>query len=122
MHSLGRSSQTSWFLFGAGSGVVLLALVGACSISTRTSEIDGYDAAVQSQAAEGALAFIRAYRAVEAPYRRQRPTSRIAVSVGVSPAQVAEVYPSDNAISSPFDQVALGRGGKGGDGGGAAHR
>jgi hypothetical protein len=55
-----RSSRASWFLAGAGSGFALLAIVGACSISTSTSEIENYDAAVQSQTAESALAFINA--------------------------------------------------------------
>jgi hypothetical protein len=55
------TSQTSWFLFGLSTGVALLALVGACSISTSTSEIDSYDAAVQSSTADGALAFIKTH-------------------------------------------------------------
>jgi hypothetical protein len=62
MHFLERSSRATWFFVGAGSGLALFALVGACSISTSTAEIDSYDAAVQSQTAEGALAFINANR------------------------------------------------------------
>jgi hypothetical protein len=56
------SSRAFWFLVGLGSGLALLTIVGACSMSTSTSEIDGYEVAVHSQTAEGALAFINANR------------------------------------------------------------
>jgi hypothetical protein len=201
------TSQTSWFLFGVGSGIALLALVGACSSSTNTSEIDAYDAAVQSSTAEGALAFIKTYRtshlvsdlveslppnvavqvcsdmpggvsssvarscqhmqgmlaaippapapvvaaavpamnagrsgsvsgcdgvapgvappardataSVEATHRRQLQASKMPLAADMSPVQVAEVYASASPIDS---RLAIGRGGNGGDGGGASHR
>jgi hypothetical protein len=202
------TSQTSWFLFGVGSAVALLALVGACSSSTNTSEIDAYDADVQSSTAEGALAFIKTYRtshlvsdlveslppnvaaqvcsdmpggvsssvarscqhmqemlaaippaapapvvaaavpamnagtsgsvsgcggvipsvappardataSVEATHRRQLLASKMPLAADMSPVQVAEVYASASPIDS---RLAIGRGGNGGDGGGASHR
>jgi hypothetical protein len=64
MKSLGRLSRVHWLLVGAGSSIALLALVGACSIhdsSSDRSEIESYDAAVHSQTANGALAFINAH-------------------------------------------------------------
>jgi hypothetical protein len=200
------SSRAYWFFFGAGNGLALLAIVGACSTSS-TSEIGSYDVAVQSQTAEGALAFINANRgshlvgdlieslppnvavqvcsempsnvsgrtarsckhmrevmattptatapilaaaapassagasadslgcggvvapaagnavaAIEPSANVEPIKSKATTAKVVRPVQVAEAYTRETAITSGIEPVTNGRGGKGGDGGGAAHR
>jgi hypothetical protein len=64
MHHYWQSSWKSWILMGAGgSSLVVLALVGACSLGAgKTSEIDSYDLAVRTHSVADSRAFVKQHR------------------------------------------------------------
>jgi hypothetical protein len=71
---------------------------------------------VLAPAADNAVAAIEPSANVE-PIK-----SKVTAAKVVRPVQVAEACTGESAITSGIEPVANGRGGKGGDGGGAAHR